>query len=88
MCTNIVVKTELAGWGKGNEGWFDLNKLSIAYDHPYHAPLEYAISLDFLNESAGPSARVAVELTPDSAKALILALQAALDRGEAEGVKP
>jgi hypothetical protein len=40
------------------------------YDHPHRALLEDAITTDFLNAALGPGARVAVELTLESAKAL------------------
>ena len=86
MCTNIVETAQIAGWGKGAEGWFDLRLVSVSFDNPMHAPLEHAINIDFTNAAKGLSARVAVELTPDAAKELIRVIQAALERGHAEGV--
>ena len=86
MCTNIVETAQIAGWGKGAEGWFDLRLVSVSFDHPMHAPLEHAINIDFTNAAKGLSARVAVELTPDAAKELIRVIQVALERGHAEGV--
>ena len=87
MCTNIVESAQVAAWGKGPRGWFDVKQVCVSFDHPYHAPLEHAVNIDFLNEAEGVSARLAVELTPESAKELIRVLQAALARGEAEGVR-
>lgn len=87
MCTNIVENAHITAWGKGPTGWFDVRQVSVSFDHPYRAPLEHAISIDFLNEAEGLSARLAVELTPQSARELIRVLQAALARGEEEGVK-
>ena len=86
MCTNIVETAQITGWGKGAEGWFDVRLVSVSFDHPLHAPLEHAINIDFTNAAKGLSARVAVELTPDAAQELIRVLQAALARGQAEGV--
>ena len=86
MCTNIVETAQIAGWGKGADGWFELRLVSVSFDHPMHAPLEHAINIDFTNVAKGLSARVAVELTPDAAKELIRVIQAALERGNAEGV--
>jgi hypothetical protein len=84
MCTWIVEKAEIMGSGKGAEGWFPLKKANVCYDHPYHAPLDHALLIDFVNEEQGPSARVAVELTPESARELMKAIQAALEDGEAQ----
>ena len=70
MCTWIVQKADVMGSGKGAQGWFSLNKANVCYDHPVHAPLDHALLIDFVNEEQGPSARVAVELTPETASAL------------------
>src|SRR5438128_9844546 len=70
MCTSIVEIVGADGAGKGDEGWFKLTHSVVSYDHPHHALLEEAITIDFVNRALGPSARVAVELTLDSAKAL------------------
>jgi len=56
---------------------------SVYYDHPVHAPAEHSLNIDFLNPSEGPSARVAVELTEESARALVTAIQATLDEATA-----
>ena len=87
MCTMIVEKTEISGSGKGPQGWFPLRQVNVSYDHPFHTPLEHALNIDFVNEAEGLGARVAVELSPESAKELILLLQAALARGEAQKIR-
>ncbi len=78
MCTSIVEIVKAEGAGKGEEGWFDLTTAVVSYDHPHHALLEDAINIDFVNPSLGPSARVAVEITLDSAKELSAALARAI----------
>jgi hypothetical protein len=40
----------------------------VSYDHPYDLPLEHALNIDFVNEAAGPGARVAVELSVEAAR--------------------
>ena len=82
MCSYIVEKTPLAGSGKGASGWFAVTSANISYDHPYHVDLEHALNIDFVNESAGLDARVAVELSLESAKQLASALIAACERAE------
>lgn len=83
MCANIVEKTPIAGSGKGLNGWFTLSEAAVSYDHPFHVDLEHALTIDFVNEAAGPAARVSVELTLEAARALSNALTAALERAEA-----
>jgi hypothetical protein len=82
MCTGIVENTKVSGSGKGPDGWFPLDQASVSYDHPDHARSERAIIIDLLNETAGPESRIAVELTPQSAKNLVRAILASLSRGE------
>ena len=84
MCTMIVENAEMSGSGKGPQGWFPLRQVNVSYDHPFNAPVDHAINIDFVNEAEGLSARVAVELTPDSARQLVKTILAALDRGEGE----
>jgi hypothetical protein len=40
------------------------------------------LNIDFVNEAEGPGARVAVELTPESARQLAQTILAMLDRAE------
>jgi hypothetical protein len=74
----------MSGSGKGPQGWFSLTAANVYYDHPFHAPYEHSLNIDFVNENLGPSARVAVELTAESARALIRAIEAALESGATE----
>jgi len=83
MCTMIAEKRALDGAGKGEQGWFALDQVYVTYDHPFELKVEHALNIDFVNEAAGPGARVAVELTRESAKALVEAIQVALARSEA-----
>jgi hypothetical protein len=85
MCTMIVTQVKIAGSGKGTTGWFQLREANVSYDHPFDAPLEHALNIDFVNEALGPGARVAVELSPEAARALVEAIGAVLERAEAGG---
>ena len=78
MCTYLTEKVGVTGSGKGANGWFTLSEASVYFDHPVHAPAEHTLNIDFLNPGTGPSARVAVELTAESARALAEAIQATL----------
>ena len=84
MCTYIVEKAAVSGCGKGADGWFNVTSASVAVDHPTHAPYDHALLIDFMNEAIGPTARVAVELSPESGRALIEAIEKALEAGARE----
>jgi Family of unknown function (DUF6295) len=78
MCTYNTEKIDVVGSGKGASGWFALTDATVYFDHPVHAMADHTLNIDFLNPAKGPSARVAVELTAESARALAAAIEAAL----------
>src|SRR5437899_9291534 len=80
MCTGIVETAEVSGSGKGPRGWFKLEQVNVSYDHPTDAQLDHALNIDFVNEKEGPSARVAVELSPESARKLVDIILTTLSR--------
>lgn len=85
MCTMIAKQIEIEGSGKGRAGWFTLHQVAVSYDHPFDAPFEHALNLDFTDQAAGPGARVAVELSAEAARALVTTIQAVLAEAEAGG---
>ena len=85
MCTMIVEKVKIDGSGKGTRGWFRLEQANVSYDHPFDAPMEHALNIDFVNESQGPAARVAVELSEQAARDLVRTILAVLDQARAGG---
>lgn len=85
MCTMIVEKVEIDGSGKGTSGWFALRQANVSYDHPFNAPLEHALNIDFVDEAQGPGARVAVELSAEAARSLVDTILAVLDQAEDRG---
>ena len=84
MCTMIVEKAAMTGSGKGTKGWFELKEANVSFDHPFNAQLDHALNIDFVNHDLGLEKRVAVELSADSARRLIAAIEEALRRGEVE----
>lgn len=85
MCTMITDGVAVAGSGRGAQGWFQLTRANVSYDHPFNAPYEHALNIDFVNETLGPGARVAVELSPQAARALVHTILEVLDQAEAGG---
>jgi uncharacterized protein DUF6295 len=78
MCTYLTETIKVAGSGKGNAGWFAVSDASVYFDHPVHAMAEHTLNIDFRNPAKGPDARVAVELTYESARELVRAIEATL----------
>jgi hypothetical protein len=85
MCTMIVEKIKVQGSGKGMGEWIGLEGANVSYDHPFNAPFEHALNIDFVNESQGPAARIAVELSESAARELVRTILAVLDQAEAGG---
>ena len=79
MCTYRTERIQVSGSGKGPAGWFAVTDATVYFDHPVHAGFEHSLNLDFINPGDGPTARVAVELSADSARALAAAILATLE---------
>jgi hypothetical protein len=84
MCTNLVQRAIITGSAKGARGWIHVNAADVSYDHPFHAPLEHTLNIDFVDSRLEPGDRVAVELSPASARELMRKIMAVLERGETE----
>ena len=79
MCTYETFTVAVEGAGKGASGWFDATLASVSFDHPVRAQADHSLNIDVLAPAQGPSARVALELTAGSARALAEAILQALD---------
>jgi hypothetical protein len=89
MCSYIVEKAALTGSAaKGRKGWMRIDTANVYYDHPYYSTLDHVLAIDFTNEGDGGRDRVAVELSADSARALVERILAALASGEAAHAAP
>jgi hypothetical protein len=78
MCSYLTVATEIAGSAKGPQGWFPVTTASVYFDHPFHAPFDHTLNIDFVDPSRGPGARVAVELSAASGRRLVESINEAL----------
>jgi hypothetical protein len=45
------------------KGWMHIDNANVYFDHPYHAPFDHALAIDFTCEADGGTERVAVELS-------------------------
>ncbi len=64
MCSYIVEKAALTGSAKGR-GWMKIDTAHVYYDHPFHAPLDHALGIDFINAANGGRERVAIEISAE-----------------------
>ena len=79
MCTYATVRTGVDGSAKGPGGsWFHVTDATVYFDHPVHAMAEHTLNIDLSDPGHGPGARAAIELTAESARALVRAIQDAL----------
>ena len=85
MCTYTTVRDTVDGSAKGPNGsWFHVTDVTVYFDHPVHAMAEHTLNIDYADPAKGPSARVALELTAESARNLVAAIQDALAAVPAE----
>ena len=78
----IAQRIEIDGCAKKETAWLNLDHAYVTYDHPFNLAQEHALNIDFVNVAEGPGARVAVEMTADSARALVTAILGALEEAE------
>ena len=79
MCTYATVSERVEGSAKGPGGqWFHVTDATVYYDHPVHAMAEHTLNIDLADPTRGPGARLAVELTRESATRLVRAIEEAL----------
>lgn len=86
MCTHLAQTLQVQGSAKGGGSWMRVTDATVSYDHPVHALAVHTLNIDLRLPSEGPSARVAVELTASSARALAEQVLALLD-GLPEGLE-
>jgi hypothetical protein len=80
VCTYLTLRADVEGSAKGPAGrWFRVSDAVVYVDHPVHAMAEHTLNIDLTDPSRGPDGRVAVELTVESARALVTAIEGALE---------
>jgi hypothetical protein len=85
MCTYSTVTEAVEGSAKGPGGsWTAVKAATVYFDHPVHAQAGHTLNIDLVDPDAGPGGRFALELTAASARALVRAIESALDAVPAE----
>ncbi len=79
MCTLLTEIAKITGSGKTAKGWIPVTEARVYFDHPFYTRAEHTLNIDFVNTGLGVDARIAVELTEESARALVALITAALE---------
>jgi hypothetical protein len=79
MCTYITETLAVEGSAKGPQGWFRVTDATVYFDHPQHALSGHTLNVDLRRPVDGPGARVGIELTAESARALADSILRVLD---------
>ena len=83
MCTYVTETLPVSGSAKGATGWMRVTDASVYFDHPVHAVADHTLNIDLRRPADGPAARVGIELTADSARALAESILRVLDEAAA-----
>jgi Family of unknown function (DUF6295) len=79
VCTYQTERLEVRASAKTSEGWTSMTNAIVYFDHPVHFAAGHALMIDLLNPASGPSARAAIEMDSESARALAIAILQSLD---------
>jgi hypothetical protein len=79
VCRYATERIAVRGSGKAAGEWSSLTGASVYVDHPYMTPLEHTLNIDLFAESAPPARQMALELSLESAEALIAAIARAVE---------
>jgi hypothetical protein len=79
MCTHVTETLTVQGSAKGATGWIRVTDATVYFDHPVHALADHTLNIDLRRPADGPAARVGVELTAASARALAETILSVLD---------
>jgi hypothetical protein len=78
MCTYNTEYATITGSGKGRAGWVSLTEATVYFDHPVHTQAEHTLNIDLTAAGGAAGDRIAVELTAESARELVAAIERAL----------
>lgn len=79
MCTYVTETLAVTGSAKGPDGWIRVTDATVYFDHPTHALADHTLNVDLRRPADGPGARVAVELSAESARELAQTILKVLD---------
>jgi len=78
----IAEKIKLEGSAKNSNGWFKVEQVNVSFDHPFDAPYEHSLNIDFVDQTQGLANRVSVEMNEHAARELVKTILGVLDQAE------
>lgn len=88
MCTYLTTLIPVRACGKAGGKWAPLEMASVYFDHPFATALEHTLNIDLFSDSDGRSRHIALELSLESAEALLGAITKALSHVESQRESP
>ncbi len=70
MCTHVTETVPLTGNAKSGGDWMNVTDATVYFDHPVRTMADHTLNIDLRRPAKGPSARIGIELTAESARAL------------------
>jgi hypothetical protein len=70
VCTYLTETLPVSGSAKSGGSWLRVTDAMVSFDHPVHALADHTLNVDLRRPADGPSARVGIELTAESARNL------------------
>jgi hypothetical protein len=70
VCTYLTERVPVTGSAKSGGEWLGVTEAAVYFDHPVHTLATHTLNIDLRRPAAGPSARVGIELTAETARAL------------------
>ncbi len=70
MCTHTTETLPVTGSAKSDGSWLRVTDATVYFDHPVHTLAGHTLNIDLRRPADGPAARVGIELTAESARAL------------------
>jgi RES domain-containing protein len=81
VCTYTTERLAVRGSAKAAGRWAPVAQATVYLDHPYTTALDHTLNIDFFTDSDERSRHIALELSPESAQQLLLAIGRALQTG-------
>lgn len=79
VCTHVTETLAVTGSAKSGGAWLGVTDATVYFDHPVHTLANHTLNIDLRRPADGPTARIGIELTAESARALATTILGVLD---------
>jgi len=84
VCTYLTTLIPVRASGKAGGKWAPLEMASVYFDHPSATPLEHTLNIDLFSDSDDRSRHATLELSLESAEALLDTITNALSHVDSQ----